>query len=268
MATFANSQLDSSFDNSSIQYLCTTPVPLARRVVNQLKAEDVVEKDIEEEKEKAFRMAWSEDMVSQLVNAIVDASNQGLKAQSSWKLRAWSLAAEAVSAVAPRIKDQSSWSATENGLLTADEGSFEAYFEAHPSHIKFKDTPLALANELTYLFSASTAKGGSVRTGEAVAAAAAAAAAEFSMDESVDLAIDIIDIDSLSTRKRAMNIANSKINATKKQRVTGPKLVSQRIAELTTAIQACDKKRHFRGLSVAVNRGVCRSYNQPEAQYY
>nr|POE59388.1 hypothetical protein CFP56_24657 [Quercus suber] len=176
MATFADNQLGSSFDNSSIQYLHTAPVPIARRVIDQLKAEDVMDKDTEEK--EVLRMVWSEAM---------------------------------------RIKDQSGWSATEDGSLTANEGSFKAYFEAHPLHTKFKDTLLTFAEELTYLFSTSTAKGGSVGTSEVAAATAATLnAGDSSIDKSVDLTINLIDIDSLSTRKRAIDIANHRAKAAKK----------------------------------------------------
>ncbi|KAF2725650.1 hypothetical protein K431DRAFT_281012 [Polychaeton citri CBS 116435] len=125
-------------------------------------------------------LSWTNQMEEELIKAMVDAVNAGMRAQSSYKLQAWRSAVERVKAVTPAKKidlldiskikskmdslrqDWRAWNELlsqsgfnqdpETSMVTGDLQALQEYWRSHPKARKFKYEPLKSAAELDVLF--------------------------------------------------------------------------------------------------------------------
>ncbi|KAF2716877.1 hypothetical protein K431DRAFT_289042 [Polychaeton citri CBS 116435] len=135
---------------------------------------------------------WNNEMEEELIRAMVDAVNAGMRAQSGYKSQAWRSAVERVKAVTPakridlldvsKIKskmdslrqDWRAWNELlsqsgfnqdpETNMVTGDLQALQEYWRSHPKARKFKYEPLRLAAELDVLFRDVVATGEQAKT--------------------------------------------------------------------------------------------------------
>jgi hypothetical protein len=128
-------------------------------------------------------------MEAAFIAALLEASEQGQRADNSWKKQAWEQAKKDVQAVAgssnvtlaslknkldswkkdwrvwEQLSRQSGFSVVD-GVVVGDPVALESYFATHPEASKFKNRPLKFADELAQLFAGTLATGGDVMTVE------------------------------------------------------------------------------------------------------
>jgi hypothetical protein len=132
---------------------------------------------------KKLRINWTTEMEAGMLQGLVQAIHQGLRADSSYKKEGWQMALDGACLhtrypitikqikskhdvhkrdwkVWKELCSQSGWGWDEDkGTPIASEEVMDTYFTAHPDAAKFRDTPLPFLEELTELFEGVVATG-------------------------------------------------------------------------------------------------------------